>query len=482
MSETDEASRTLRHQLVSKGATVINNTGRVSGLTTPVALKEQAQEIIADLKERGLMSWLQEYVIARAIPIKELLITLDASKATSLADGIDDVLLLPLLKTTLTRILRKRDRLVQYSTVEDVVTLLRHSKRILVLTGAGISVSCGIPDFRSSSGLYALLNKEKGLELDDPQQMFDIQYFKSQPEVFYSFARFIKALENHKILLRNYTQNIDTLESKMGIHNVLQCHGSFATAYCLECLREVPGIEIEQAIFAKQVPFCEVCMEALQSRKKTVKKRKRSKKKRQPWEDDSESDTDVVATRPSQECITFFGEAVTSRFDDLLEKDRAAADLLLVIGTSLKVAPVSEILTHLPHSVPQILINKTPVKHVNPDIVLLGNADEIIVHLCQQLGWELPLIDGEKQQPLELVDAKPKQGETSQVWLFNGAEPGTTNATERLNALVKGGESLPAGMEGYERPRPLQTMASSTIQVPESSLYDANPYKRSRQS
>ncbi|KAG8854431.1 NAD-dependent histone deacetylase sir2 [Tulasnella sp. 330] len=363
MSETDEASRTLRHQLVSKGATVINNTGRVSGLTTPVALKEQAQEIIADLKERGLMSWLQEYVIARAIPIKELLITLDASK-----------------------------------------------------------------------------------------------------------------------LLRNYTQNIDTLESKMGIHNVLQCHGSFATAYCLECLREVPGIEIEQAIFAKQVPFCEVCMEALQSRKKTVKKRKRSKKKRQPWEDDSESDTDVVATRPSQECITFFGEAVTSRFDDLLEKDRAAADLLLVIGTSLKVAPVSEILTHLPHSVPQILINKTPVKHVNPDIVLLGNADEIIVHLCQQLGWELPLIDGEKQQPLELVDAKPKQGETSQVWLFNGAEPGTTNATERLNALVKGGESLPAGMEGYEKPRPLQTMASSTIQVPESSLYDANPYKRSRQS
>lgn len=83
----------------------------------------------------------------------------------------------------------------------------------------------------------------------------------------------------------------------MGIRNVLQCHGSFATAYCLECRREVPGKDIEQDIFAQRVPFCQVCMKAVQSRKKAVKKRKRSKKK--PWEDDSESDTNIAERRPS---------------------------------------------------------------------------------------------------------------------------------------------------------------------------------------
>ena len=106
-------------------------------------------------------------------------------------------------------------------------------------------------------------------------------------------------------------------------------------------------------------------------------------------------------------------------------EDRDQVDLLIIIGTSLKVAPVSDTIcklqkrfehrtthpsnasAHLPHSVPQILINKTPIRHINPDvspcdywvltivtdmsqIVLLGNADEIVMHLCRRLGWDLP--------------------------------------------------------------------------------------------
>lgn len=116
--------------------------------------------------------------------------------------------------------------------------LLKKSKRIMVLTGAGVSVSCGIPDFRSKDGIYSRLSE---FELDDPQQMFDLDFFRERPEIFYSFAReifpsnftpspshyFIKMLEDHGKLLRNYTQNIDTLEQKAGIHSVLQCHGMF---------------------------------------------------------------------------------------------------------------------------------------------------------------------------------------------------------------------------------------------------------------
>ena len=106
----------------------------------------------------------------------------------------------------------------------------------MILTGAGVSVSCGIPDFRSPNGIYSRLSE---FELDEPQQMFDLEFFRERPEIFYSFAReifpsnfipspshyFIKLIEDQGRLLRNYTQNIDTLEQKAGIQNVLQCHG-----------------------------------------------------------------------------------------------------------------------------------------------------------------------------------------------------------------------------------------------------------------
>ncbi|KAG8994633.1 NAD-dependent histone deacetylase sir2 [Tulasnella sp. JGI-2019a] len=220
-------------------------------------------------------------------------------------------------------------------------------------------------------------------------------------------------------------------------------------------------------------------MKALENRKKPAKKRKRSKK-RNPWDGGDDSDTGVAEMRPScvmKPGITFFGEAVTNRFDKLLEEDRLTADLLLIIGTSLKVAPVSEILTHLPHSVPQILINKTLVKHVNPDVVLLGDADEIVRYLCQRLDWELPRIEGDSKQPLEGAFVnEPKRGETSHVWLFDGAEPGVTtrNASRSLVSPVTLGasDSAPSGLR--------QTSRSSSMGDFESTNVEENPSKRSR--
>ncbi|KAG9017944.1 NAD-dependent histone deacetylase sir2 [Tulasnella sp. 427] len=396
---------------------------------------EEVERMINHLKEEGMVAWLREYVIHRAVPIRQLLLGLGVLLTQPPKADIDDMTLLPLLKVCLTRILRRRERLPQYNTVDDVLSLLRTSKRIIILTGAGISVSCGIPDFRSANGLYATLNREGKYELDDPQQMFDIHYFKEHPEVFYSFAsqiypsnfipspchRFIKLLEDRSV-------NIDTLESKLGVQKVLRCHGSFATASCLQCHRKVPGTEIEQAIFAKEIPICTVC-KAIPPPPPLKRKKSSSKKKgKRPWDGDSSGD-DLPATGPPKPTaimkvirhITFFGEAVTDDFDRCLLEDRGKADLLIVIGTSLKVAPVSELLTHLPHSVPQILINKTPVPHVNPDVVLLGDADAVVKYLCSRLRWKLPGLPPNN----EALPPDPERVTDSHVWLFDGAEGGS---------------------------------------------------------
>lgn len=129
----------------------------------------------------------------------------------------------------MSRELSKRAKLSKYNTIDDAVDLLKKAKNIIVLTGAGISTSLGIPDFRSKgTGLYSKLAH---LGLNDPQEVFDIQLFRDDPSMFYSVARdilveterfspthaFIALLEKKGKLLTNYSQNIDNLEAKAGI-------------------------------------------------------------------------------------------------------------------------------------------------------------------------------------------------------------------------------------------------------------------------
>ncbi|EPT00966.1 hypothetical protein FOMPIDRAFT_149580 [Fomitopsis schrenkii] len=419
---------------------------------------EEVKHMMRTLKEHGMTAFTKEFVVERRVPIPKLLYAFGICLCPELRAKSQRTLLY-FLKVALTRELESREKLPQYNTVDDAVRLIRERKRILVLTGAGISVSCGIPDFRSKHGLYASLQESGEYDLDDPQQMFDIHYFREKPTgkpheatcVIYSWAyniypsnftpspchRFIKAIEDRGKLLRNYTQNIDTLETLAGVKRVLQCHGSFATASCLNCKVRVQGKDIEKEILKQEVPLCKLCNTVSQP-SVPVKRKGRKKRKSNGWNSDESDESDKPEFPPGimKPDITFFGEKLSDEFDRALLEDRGLIDLLIIIGTSLKVSPVSDIIAHLPHSVPQILINKTPIRHINPDIVLLGNADAVVTHLCRKLGWDLPSPspNGQnleapssrslKKRPSAELDSEPPRVGNSHVWLFEGAEGG----------------------------------------------------------
>ncbi|KAJ1770652.1 NAD-dependent histone deacetylase sir2 [Coemansia sp. RSA 1843] len=384
----------------------------------------EEMEIIRDeARTLGLGAFMHHYIVERKVSVRALLeVFIDSSL---LEMHVPDFQLLPLLSHQLVRFFRNRPKLPDVNTIDDVVELLKKSKRIMVLTGAGVSVSCGIPDFRSPTGIYTRLNEEFGL--DDPQQMFDIQYFREMPELFYSFAKdlypgnfqpapthaFVKLLEDNGQLLRNYTQNIDTLEHVQGIKNVLNCHGSFATATCIECGYKCDGKDLEKDIMAGQIAYCPKCTENKSKKEGAASEmagslglgtaallgdpfRPISSSNDYTYngnsddDDDDDDDDDYGAIRGIMKPdITFFGEKLPDQFDEALTVDREKVDLLLVMGSSLKVAPVSDIMGNLPHTVPQIVINKTPILHFNFDVQLLGNADDIVAYLTKQCGWEL---------------------------------------------------------------------------------------------
>jgi len=264
--------------------------------------------------------------------------------------------------------IRQRQPLEQYKTLDHAIELIRNCKNIIVLTGAGISVSCGIPDFRSRNGIYARL-REEFPELPNPQSMFDIEYFKNDPRPFFRFAKeiwpgqhqpslahyFIAELEKQSKLLRNYTQNIDSLEHLCPINRVIQCHGSFSTATCRTCQNRVKSDDIKKEIFEQTIPRCQKCYG------KT---------------------TDAGVIKPD---IVFFGEPLGEEFHQMISIDKDKCDLLIVMGSSLKVKPVSLVSEILPARVPQILINRERLPHKTFDIELLGNCDVIINELCRRL-------------------------------------------------------------------------------------------------
>ncbi|KAK4164505.1 DHS-like NAD/FAD-binding domain-containing protein [Cladorrhinum sp. PSN259] len=426
---------------------------KLSSVEDPdVCTAEEAQKFRQLLRSEGPQVLIKRYVHTNLITAKKLL-TAFGIRPPAFLEGAEDHAYYSLLSLALSRELSKRAKLVEYNTVDDAVSLLQKSKNIMVITGAGISTSLGIPDFRSAGiGLYSKLAH---LGLNDPQEVFDIRVFKQDPTIFYSVAKdilpsaegryspthaFIRLLQEKDKLLTNYSQNIDNLEAKAGIkkEKLVQCHGSFATASCVKCGHQVDGESIFPEIRAGGIPRCNKCSTSTNGQNgngTTSNGRKRKlnkdgterKPRRRPGDFDSNSDSEFDTPQSNagvmKPDITFFGEPLPDEFSHrLTEHDRDKVDLVIVIGTSLKVAPVSEVVPFLPAYVPQIYVSRTPITHINFDVELLGDCDVVVAELCRRAGWGLSHEMIPKCQEVEIK--KVEEGKEWR-WEFVQTRPAT---------------------------------------------------------
>ncbi|KAK5074351.1 NAD-dependent histone deacetylase sir2 [Lithohypha guttulata] len=316
---------------------------------------------------------------------------------------------------------KTRKRLSQYHTFDHAVELLKNAKNIVVLTGAGISTSLDIPDFRSAGGFY--------------KEFFSLDFFKAQSESFWDNVKpllpqyvqakdgtyqyvagkysdknssvprfskthaFLSLLHSNDKLLTNYTQNIDNLEFAAGVRadKIVKCHGSWDTATCLSCRKTISARKYLPIVWESGYPRCSCAGKDIP--KKKIPKTKPKKRKRAIYEGDSDHDSDDGTTMPRglfKPDITFFGEGLPQYYVPRLEQDKVNADLVLVMGTSLKVRPVRTMVVDFPPHIPQLWINKTrfngyesDMPGVSFDIELIGECDVVVEELCKRAG--LPL-------------------------------------------------------------------------------------------
>jgi NAD-dependent deacetylase len=225
---------------------------------------------------------------------------------------------------------------------------LHSARRIVFLTGAGISTESGIPDFRSPGGLYS-----------DPANanVFDISAFLSDPAVFYRFwGRFLPVLEkaqpnpahlaiarlqkNHEVTV--VTQNIDDLHQRAGSRTVWCVHGTIAVSRCLKCGARTETVELLPTIRRGQVP--------------------------------RHSCGGVF--KPE---VTFFGEGLPEVDWTNSQKAIREADLLCLVGTSLSVFPAARLPDFRQPGCRLVIVNRGPTP-LDPeaDLVIRGSAGEVL--------------------------------------------------------------------------------------------------------
>jgi len=226
--------------------------------------------------------------------------------------------------------------------------LLIANQPCVALTGAGVSTESGIPDFRSPTGVWAEY---------DPYEVASIEGFRRDPARVWEFYgrrldllseaqpnaahRALAELEARGLVQAVITQNVDGLHGQAGSRDVIEVHGTIATASCPACGRCEPRERIRQLL---PVPHCADCGAVLKP--------------------------DVV----------MFGELLSAAAIDRATALAQNAALLLVVGSSLEVWPVAGLPEEtLMHGGRLAIVNREPTPYdVRATLALHGSAGEIL--------------------------------------------------------------------------------------------------------
>jgi len=241
--------------------------------------------------------------------------------------------------------------------LRDLAQLLSAAERLVVLTGAGISVESGIPPFRGPEGLWRTFR---------PEQLATPQAFQQDPHLvweWYDWRRgkiaSTRPNPGHEALVRLedrvpeftlLTQNVDGLHRLAGSKRLLEIHGNIWEVRCLECGR----VTEDRRVPLPLLPHCELCGGLL---------------------------------RPN---VVWFGESLNP---DILRQAEAAlvhAQVVLVVGTSAVVQPAASFALWARQSgakIAEINLDPTPLT-ARCDVALTGKAGEILPRLLTLMGWD----------------------------------------------------------------------------------------------
>lgn len=261
---------------------------------------------------------------------------------------------------------------------------------IVIMAGAGTSVSAGVPDFRSpKSGLYQNPQYQHAFSLEALHEDPDM-FVKVLHDVFLPVIRgkcrptsthhFFRLLHDKGLLRRLYTQNVDTLDRRVGLpeDKIVEAHGTLACAHCIVCGKSVTSMDAFWDCVEKLI-VCKCSCGGLIA-------------------------PDVV----------FFGQGLPDVFVQKKDDDLASADLLIVLGTSLVVYPFAAMANQVGLLTPRLLVNKTlsgVFQHLEEqvseadagaaeavatssnyrDVAHISACDDGILELCEHLGWSADL-------------------------------------------------------------------------------------------
>ena len=278
---------------------------------------------------------------------------------------------------------------------------LREGAKVSLLFGAGVSVACGIPDFRSQGGMYATLRPElltatpeqRARMAEDPTEVVNRSLFLQNPLPYHELRRpfilgtaerrwrptvahaFAKALADAGQLSHLYTQNIDSLERSLDFPegSVIAVHGTIAEAGCEACGKA-----------AEAGPYLEAVRQSIRDIYEPEKGPQMS--------------TPIACAACGKAAVkpttVLFGGALPEGFFSAAQEDfsQGRSQALIVAGTSLRVFPAASLLPAAGGCGARLVINREEVGaelgfgELAGDCFLQADADAGFLRLAQQVG------------------------------------------------------------------------------------------------